>query len=138
MAETTEAAVRVVRKSDWGPELNLVPGGSCRPVIWPAMGARQRSLQFFELPDGVGTVPLQHAGEAVYYVVSGELEVTDLTAESSNRVLEGAMFHVSPTTKYMFTAVGMPATVIGGPSPTDLALYASVEPLDLTRTGGKE
>ena len=73
-----EFAAIVVRPEEWGAEVPVVEGGSCLPIIWPGMGAVERSLHQFRLPAGASTVDLRHPVEAVYYVVEGEVEVTDL------------------------------------------------------------
>ena len=120
----TQSAVRVITPQEWGPPLQIVTGGVCRPIIWPGMGARERSLQNFTLPRGAGIRPLRHVGEAVYYVVSGEVEVTDVSEGVEPRmVVAGGMFHVSPGTTYIFVSSADMSVVIGGPCPVDESLY---------------
>jgi mannose-6-phosphate isomerase-like protein (cupin superfamily) len=120
------AAVRVLCPADWGPELKIMTGsgGYCRAVVWPGVGARERSLHYFHLPTGAGTVPLSHPGEAVYYVVSGSVVVEDLTDTSApHPVREGGMFHIDPGTSYSFRSDGGVTVVIGGPCPADDSMY---------------
>jgi mannose-6-phosphate isomerase-like protein (cupin superfamily) len=119
-------AVSVIRRADWGAPLSIVTGGAvCRPAIWPGMGARERSLHHFAMPAGSGTVRLAHPSEAVYYVMSGEVLVTDHSEASDPRRLgPGAMFHVAPGTSYSMISAEDATEVIGGPCPADDALYA--------------
>jgi len=122
-----QAEVRVVSPDQWGPPLDLVTGGRCLPVIWPGMGARERSLHHFTLPKGAGIHPLQHPSESVYYVITGEVAVSDLS-EGSDPVLvpTGGMFHVESGTTYVFESVADESVVIGGPCPADDLLYAGL------------
>jgi len=133
-----QGAVRVITPNEWAPPLEIVTGGECRPIIWPGMGARERSLHHFTLPRGAGILPLQHPGEAVYYVMSGEVEVTEFTqaseVDSPTLVPTGGMFHVEPGTAYAFSSVADVSVVIGGPCPVDESLYAS---LGLTALGDR-
>lgn len=122
----SEPAVRVVRRSDWGPGLDLVPGGRCHPVIWPGMGANQRSMHVFEIPAGAFTVELVHPSEAVYYVLEGQVSVKDLGADAGQDVPVGGMFHVEAGTRYAFGSQSDSARVVGGPCPPDSNLYAAM------------
>lgn len=121
-----EFAAIVVRPEEWGAEVPVVEGGSCLPIIWPGMGAVERSLHQFRLPAGASTVDLRHPVEAVYYVVEGEVEVTDLDEGSTTTLGLGAMFHVEPDTGYRFASAGGDCVVLGGPCPADPVLYAGM------------
>lgn len=108
----------VITPSMWGPNLPLIQGnGSCQEVIGPRTGATLRSLYHFELEALAATVTFKHPDEAVYYVISGAVEVTSSEA-ATTMVVEGGMFHVRPLTEYAMSSVGG-ARVIGGPSPVD-------------------
>lgn len=116
---------RVVHPHEWAAPLAItVNGGVCLPIIWPGMGAVERSLHQFRLPPGSGTVDLRHETEAVYYVVSGQVLVVDRESGDSRQIGEGAMFHVDPGTGYAFSSVDREAVVLGGPCPADPSLYA--------------
>ncbi|CAB4937890.1 MAG: cupin domain-containing protein [Actinobacteria bacterium] len=130
-----QGVVRVITPNEWAPPLEIVTGGECRPIIWPGMGARERSLHHFTLPRGAGILPLQHPGEAVYYVISGEVEVTEVSEGSAPTLVPpGGMFHVEPGTAYVFSSVADVSVVIGGPCPVDETMYAS---LSVTAHGGR-
>ncbi len=115
---------RVVQPTEWAESIALTgEGGACLPIIWPGMGAVERSLHQFRLPSGVSTLVFEHPSEAVYYVISGEIDVMETAVGSSTRIDTGAMFHVEPGTKYRFAGASELAVVIGGPCPADPALY---------------
>jgi quercetin dioxygenase-like cupin family protein len=110
---------------DAGPELAIVDGeGAARALIWPGMGAELRSMHRITLAPGSRTTPLRHPGEAVYYVIAGIGEVTDLDAEDSDPLVEGSMAHVEPETAYAFVAGPAGLELVGGPAPADPSLYA--------------
>lgn len=120
-ASTTE--VRVITSTDWGAALPLVHGdGEFRVLVGPDMGAKSRSLHYVRLSSGASTHVLRHQGEAVYYVISGTVQMADVDAGASHVLTEGAMAHVEPDTSYQFSAVS-DAVVLGGPSPVDPKMY---------------
>ncbi len=115
---------RVVQPTEWAEAIPLTgEGGVCLPIIWPGMGAVERSLHQFQLPVGVSTLVFEHPSEAVYYVISGEIDVVETAVGSSTRIDTGAMFHVESGTEYRFAGASELAVVIGGPCPADPALY---------------
>jgi quercetin dioxygenase-like cupin family protein len=114
---TNEA--RIISEQLWGPPLDLVEGsGTCREVIGVGSGNSFRSLYRFELPVGSATTRLKHPVEAVYYVVSGSVEVSSSTAEGNRALSMGGMLHVRPFGDYAMQAQE-DAVVIGGPCPVD-------------------
>lgn len=118
--------VLVVDAAD-GPELAILAGeGRAHAVIWPGMGATLRSMHRLSLRPGSRTVAQRHPGEAVYYVIEGGGEVADLDAGTSEELVEGSMAHVEPATGYELIAGERGIELVGGPSPADPALYASV------------
>lgn len=130
-------AAIIVSPDQWGPPMPIVDGGSCRPIIWPGMGAVERSLHEFQLPSGASTIDLEHPGEAVYYVVDGQIDVWDAESDSLTRVGPGGMFHVEPVTRYRFSAAGAEAVVLGGPSPADPALYVGLDAMKQSQSEGR-
>lgn len=106
------------------PPLTLVDGaGEARAVIWPGMGARDRSMARVRLEPGSATVALSHPGEAVWYVAEGGGAVADTGDGSEQEVVQGSMVHVGPGDGYRFVAGDDGATLVGGPCPADPALY---------------
>jgi quercetin dioxygenase-like cupin family protein len=117
-------AVSVLSASD-GPELPIVSGeGRAHAVVWPGIGARLRSLHVVSLAPGSRTLRLQHASDAVYYVISGSGEVLDGHATITRSLGEGAMIHVDAGTPYTLLAAATGLEVVGGPAPADPSLYS--------------
>lgn len=117
MTTKTDSA-RIISPSDWGPDLGLCKGaGSVREVVGPLVGATTRSLYWIELAQGSSTISMKHPGEAVYYVVSGNVRVESTTGLPIS-LNEGGMIHIGPATDYAIIA-DADAEVLGGPSPVD-------------------
>jgi quercetin dioxygenase-like cupin family protein len=74
-------AVRIIDARDVSahPVLPIVEDeqGEARAIVWPGIGANDRSLHQIRLAPGARTVELAHPSEAVYYVVEGSGEVTE-------------------------------------------------------------
>ncbi len=114
----------MIRREDRGAELDIVRGeGSCAPVVWPGMGATERSLHLLRLGPHSRTIRMRHPSEAAYYVVAGEARIVDYDAGSSSPLTPGSMFHVEPGTTYGIHTDGASAQILGGPCPPDPALY---------------
>jgi hypothetical protein len=64
--------------------------------------------------------------EAVYYVISGEVDIEDLDDLARHRVGPGGMFLVDPGTRYRIAAGSDGSELVGGPCPADPALYDSM------------
>src|SRR5712691_11051479 len=113
--------LKVVRGADTHPTLPLVSGdGEVRPLVWPAMGARCRSMLHFRLGAGASTIVLRHVGEAVYYVIAGSAAVEDLDLQIESHLREGSVVHVEPSTRYRIRAEDA-LEMVGGPCPPDLS-----------------
>ena len=122
-------AVRVLDGGESCPALPMVDGeGVARAVIWPGVGAQLRSMHRIRLAPGARTIPLRHAMEAVYYVMSGAGTVLDPQDPPSRPLVEGAMVHVEPGTTYLLEGGLDGIEILGGPCPADPALYAGLIP----------
>jgi quercetin dioxygenase-like cupin family protein len=119
----TSPGMRVVRQSDWGPDLGLVENGQWREIVGPGLGAACRSMYAVEFEAGGRTARLTHGVEAVYYVVKGEVTVTEFLSSErqENTLTEGSMLHIQPGATYAITA-DREARIVGGPSPVDPSL----------------
>lgn len=120
------AEVLVVDASaDGNPRLSIVEEGegTAWAVIWPGMGATERSMHRISLASEGRTIPLRHPSEAVYYVISGAARVLDLADGSVQEIGPGSMVHVEAGTDYRFVADEAGAELVGGPCPPDPALY---------------
>jgi mannose-6-phosphate isomerase-like protein (cupin superfamily) len=116
-----------VLRIEHGPALPLAEGGDARAVVWPGVGARHRSMHHLALRPGGATRPQAHAAsEAVYYVVRGEGRVDDLDEGTSRPVQAGTFILITPGTRYRFVPSGAGLTVVGGPCPPDVTLYAGL------------
>lgn len=133
MKAVSEPTVSVVDSADVNcPEIKVVNGaGKAKVVMWPGTGAKHRTMHLIDLQDGAGTVPFQHGGESVYYVIAGRGAVRDLAADSETALDEGAMVHIEAGDRYAFRAdAGTDLRLVGGPCPADTSLYE-------TMTGGR-
>lgn len=112
------------------PMLPLVDGeGHAKAIMWPGNGAEHRSFHLIELARGAKTVALSHAGESVYYIISGGGVIEDLAASEFQKLVEGAMVHIGGGDHYRFAAnAGLPMKILGGPCPADPSLYQSLKP----------
>lgn len=119
--------LRVIHPRDWGADMGLIEGGAWREIVGPAGGAECRSLYHLELGAGAGSRRLHHSGEAVYYVVDGNVSVLEHRREDSPRLdlPEGGMVHVREDTTYSISSEAG-ATVVGGPSPVDPAIGSAL------------
>lgn len=121
----------VISAGVYADELDIVSGsGSFREIVGPRCGASERSLYEVALAPGDHVDFLTHAGDAVYYVVSGTATVTD-NAGRSRELVAGAMVHVGAESTYQLASL-VGTRLIGGPSPVDpgLGSGASVGPRD--------
>ena len=114
--------VKVVRLETHGRDLPLtVHGGRATALLRPEVGCHQRTLIRFDLPSGTATIPLAHPGkEAVYYVLSGQGQVADPDSGQPQPLRPGLFVYLTPGQRYRFEG---PLVVVGGPCPTDPALF---------------
>lgn len=116
--------VQIIAADDSCPLLPLIDGeGTARAVIWPGVGATQRSMHLIELPPGGKTIRMQHPMEAVYYVLEGATIAADMSDSTRQEASTGAMIFVEPNTPYVISADGGPTRLVGGPCPPDETLY---------------
>ena len=119
--------VRVIDSGPSCPELPIVLGkGVARAVVWPGVGAHERSMNRITLQAADSTVVLRHPMEAVYYVISGGGGVADPAVAGSQPLVEGSMVHVEPATGYVFTSGPQGMDIIGGPCPADAGMYEGI------------
>ena len=127
---TTTGGLRVLHRGEWGPDLGLVRGGQWQEIVGPTSGATCRGLYHLDLGPDARTRLLMHPGEAVYYVISGNVTVHEHLSggEAGHCELdEGGMVHVRPGTAYELRSAGG-AAIVGGPSPVDARLGTVVTP----------
>lgn len=116
-------AVRVLSVTEASPEVPLLEGdGRAVAIVWPGVGARERSMHLIELPRNGRTRLVQHPSEAVFYVRGGSGRVSG-PEDGDQEIVEGSMIHIGPGTSYRFEAGGDGLDLLGGPCPFDPALY---------------
>lgn len=121
---TESAQVRILKPTGDRPSLPLIDGeGEATAIVWPGVGAHERSLHRFVLASGSRTMLQRHPGEAVYYLKDGSARVWDADADEQSELQIGSMVHIEPETGYVFTAGDDGAEIVGGPCPADPALY---------------
>jgi quercetin dioxygenase-like cupin family protein len=123
--------VQVLPLEGSGPTLSIIDGeGSARAVVWPGLGAIERSIHRITLGPLSRTTRLEHHGEAVYYVMGGSGSVQGDDAPAQNGLVEGSMVHIEAGTAYRFGAGADGLEFFGGPCPADPALYAPADQRD--------
>ena len=116
--------IRVIPDDSTLPSLPVVERqGTARALVWPGSGAYMRSMHRISLNRGGVTASMQHPMEAVYYVLSGEVDVEDLDSRTGQVVGPGGMFLVEPGTAYRMSATAAGTELVGGPCPADPTLY---------------
>ncbi|HEU4917598.1 MAG TPA: cupin domain-containing protein [Acidimicrobiia bacterium] len=116
--------IRIIAEDPSLPHLPIIEeDGQASALVWPGIGAHMRSMHRISLEAGGRTVSLRHPMEAVYYVISGELNVEDLDTRAKHRVGPGGMFLVDPSTGYRMWAGSDGSELVGGPCPADPAVY---------------
>jgi quercetin dioxygenase-like cupin family protein len=121
-----EAGVQVLPLRGAGPSLPvLAGGGSARAVIWPGIGAAERSVHLIRLAPSSQTVRLEHPAESVYYVLHGTGSVAGDAPAAATPLVPGSMVHLGPGTGYRFGAGPGGLEFFGGPCPPDPALYGA-------------
>ena len=124
MTSNTVNGVQVLKLRSNGTELPIIDGvGTAQAVIWPGMGATERSINCVELEAGSSTVWLEHPMEAVYYAMSGTGTVFGDDPLDESPLLEGSIIHISDGSRYRFQAQEGGLTLFGGPCPTDPAMF---------------
>jgi quercetin dioxygenase-like cupin family protein len=115
------SGIEVLSAADGEPVAILDGDGEAVQVVGPHMGAVHRTIAIARIEPGSATVPLRHASEAVWYVVSGS-GVAEPDAGEPLGLEPGAMIHAAPGAGYRLCASGDEALrVVGGPSPPDAA-----------------
>jgi quercetin dioxygenase-like cupin family protein len=127
MEDAVQQTVRVIDSSRNCPDIPIVIGpGNAKAVIWPGSGAQHRSMHLVSLSQGSKTIPLSHASDSVYYVMSGAGTVSDVTSGDVMELSEGSMVHIDAGDTYRFEATGTGMKLVGGPCPADPSLYAAL------------
>jgi quercetin dioxygenase-like cupin family protein len=116
--------VQVLRSISPGPELAILEGaGNAHAIVWPGMGATERSMHLLTLEPGTSTVRLSHQSECVYHVSEGTGAMEDLDSNTVHEAVTGSMLFIEPHTAYRFIAGDSGAVLLGGPCPPDPSLY---------------
>ncbi|ODN72318.1 cupin domain-containing protein [Methylobrevis pamukkalensis] len=122
--------VRVIDTSSDCPEIPIIErNGRGRVVLWPGNGARFRSFQLISLTEGGSTIPLSHASDCVYYVISGTGRIVDLGGDGTSELVEGTMVHIDAGDSYRIETDAR-IEILGGPCPPDAAFYAGIAALE--------
>ena len=121
---TERDAVQILDAGPLCPKLDIVAGaGEARAVVWPGVGATERSLHRIDLAPGSSTVALSHPSETVYFVIEGGGAAIDLDLDREHELVAGSMTLMDPNTSYRLRAGDAGMLVVGGPCPPDPALY---------------
>ena len=93
--------------------------GVARAIIWPGVGASERSFFLIEIEKGSSTKILTHSSESVYFVKEGSGLVCETNVNTNSNLIIGSMIHVGVGTSYSFKAGDKGLVLIGGPCPFD-------------------
>ncbi|HWE14732.1 MAG TPA: cupin domain-containing protein [Solirubrobacteraceae bacterium] len=128
------AGARHIRVCGDGPELDLVRGdGGAWALVHPGVGATLRAMHRVTLGEDAETITLSHPSDAVYYVLDGDGSVA-ADGDDGRGLAEGVMVHIDAGTRYRLRAGTGGMTLVGGPAPVDVALYADGAPTEAERT----
>lgn len=128
MPPSLENLVQVIDSSVSHEELPLINGaGKARVVLWPAAGARYRTMHILDLLADDRTVDFRHAADCVWYAPRGAGNIRNLDDQSVLPLTEGAMLHIDAGDSYRFEALEDGMTAIGGPVPADQVLYETLK-----------
>jgi len=118
-------AVKVLRPEKDFVLLPYVKGGIAKAIIWPGMGAKFGSMNYFVMEPGGENVPHSHKdAEDMFYIASGTGVIVDYDNNIEHPFEPGCFVYVEPNT--MHAAINRSNEnyiSIGGPSPIDYEMY---------------
>ncbi len=107
-------------------ELPLVEGGEgvAKAIIWPGMGAKYGSMNYFVMPPGEKNVLHSHKEEEdMFYVVQGSGYILD-GDKNKHTFKKGDFVYVTPGEPHAVVSEGPEDFIsVGGPTPPDEELY---------------
>ena len=115
--------IKVLSVEKNNPIIDIINGnGKATAIVWPEVGAKERSFYLIEIDSKSFTKQLKHPSEAVYYIKNGSGKVFDKKENTVSEIIQGSMVHVSAFTTYYFEAGEKGLIIIGGPCPYDPGL----------------
>lgn len=124
MPTASSNTVQVIDSAHVRHPLPIIVGeGSANAILWPANGARYRTVNIIDLGREGRTMDLSHAHECVYYIASGSGCIRDLDANEVHEISEGSMIHIGPRDAYRLEGGEAGMKAIGGCVPIDPQFY---------------
>ena len=113
-------SIQIFSNIETNPTAPIIEGkGTAKAIVWPGVGASERSFFLIEMDKGSYTKVLNHSSESVYYVKEGSGLVIETNIDTNSKIIVGSMVHVEIGTSYSFKAGDNGLVLIGGPCPFD-------------------
>lgn len=119
-------AVKVLRPDKDFVLIPFIKGsGQAKAIIWPGMGAKYGSMNYFVMKPGEQNVPHLHENaEDMFYIAQGQGVIIDYDAKQEHSFEKGCFVYVEPGTMHAAVSHGPDDYIsIGGPSPIDYEMY---------------
>ena len=99
--------------------------GDARAIIWPGMGAKYGSMNYFIMKPGEENVPHAHKDcEDMFYIAQGCGVIIDFDTNIKHPFKKGCFIFVEPGTQHAAVSFGPEDYIsVGGPSPIDYEMY---------------
>ena len=118
-------SIQIFSNLKTNPTAPIIKGkGEARVIVWPEVGANERSFFLIKMDKGSCTKVLNHSSESVYYVKEGSGMVTETNIKTNSKIIVGSMVHVENGTSYSFKAGDDGLVLIGGPCPFDGNIFS--------------
>lgn len=101
------------------------PIGDKRVIVWPGVGAKYGSFNFFKMKAGNQSLPHVHdSSEDIFYVLQGKGTIVDLNKEIEYSIEKGCVVFVEPGTRHVIKSLGKTDYAdIGAICPPDINMY---------------
>lgn len=119
-------AIKVLSTDTDYVNIPYIKGKNVKGVVWPGMGSKFATFNYFEMVPGDENVPHVHwHSEDIFYILAGEGYVVDLDSGEEQYIKKGSIVFVEPGTRHTVKVTGTePYSSIGGPCPPDPEMFA--------------
>ncbi|HYE81407.1 MAG TPA: cupin domain-containing protein [Clostridia bacterium] len=117
-------AIKVITRDNFA-KIPYIKGKFAKALVWPGMGSKFTTVNYFEMEPGDENVPHVHwQSEDSFYILSGEAYVVDLDTGEEQHIYPGCQVFVEPGTWHTVRVVGNSTySSIGGPCPPDPEMF---------------
>ncbi len=129
-SEVFKMVIKVLRIDKDFVKIPLVKGGFAKAIVWPGMGAKYGSLNYFLMKPGQENVPHVHEkSEDIFYIAQGKGVAVDVDNNIEHPIEKGCVVYVEPGTTHTMKSSGPEDYIsIGGPCPPDPKSYKGMKP----------